>query len=305
MDDYLESIKKENIAGASVVSGRVLKVFENYAKTFDTDKSIGNFRDVLLKTGKEIIAAQPFMASNYRKINEIVQKLRESEKKCKKSKDCVNELLNIIKNIKDSDKKSKEHCIECGDKIIKNGSTILTFSYSSMVESVIKAAHKNKKDLHIIIGESRPMKEGKELARNISKIGIKITYTTDVVLPSLIEQCDMVFLGADWVAEDFFINKIGTKVLVNLAFEQKIPVYIFCISEKILSRKYYPKTIDDNDPKEIDKELNEIKNIRIFNPYFEKIDLHKVQGIITENGLLNIDEIQSICDSIVMDSDLI
>ena len=305
MDSSLNSLKENNINGAALITGKILDVFTDFARNFDSERASGEFRDEFIKISKEILSAQPYMASNYRRIDSILKKLKHLEEKYKKSKDCINALLDIIDEEIKSHTESTNVCISFGSKLIKDGCTILTYSCSSTVESIIRETYKEKKNIKVILSESRPVKEGLGFAERLSEAGIKVTYVVDIVLPSMVEKSGIILLGTDWVAEDFFVNKIGTRQIVEEAYIFKTPVYLFCTTEKILSGKYIYRSGDNHDPDEVDEKLAKNENIEIYNPYFERIDYKWLNGIVTEKGLTGIEDIQSICSNVTLESELI
>lgn len=58
---------------------------------------------------------------------------------------------------------AKKQITEEAQKKILDGDVILTYSCSSLVKSVLKVAHKSGKDFRVVIAESRPKLEGKEM----------------------------------------------------------------------------------------------------------------------------------------------
>ena len=93
-----------------------------------------------------------------------------------------------------------------------------------------------------------------------------------------------VFLGADALTKKGIINKIGSKVIAQIAHQNKIPVYIIADSWKFTNK---------NLPIE-QRHLNEIwdkapKNIKIKNPAFETVQKKLITKIITEKGTMTYD----------------
>ena len=99
------------------------------------------------------------------------------------------------------------------------------------------------------------------------------------------KKATRVFLGADALLKDGIINKIGSGVIVRIAREEKIPVYIVADSWKFTKKKI---------PIE-QRKLNEVwdkapKKIKIKNPAFEFVPEKYITGIITELGLMKYSE---------------
>ena len=63
-----------------------------------------------------------------------------------------------------------------GASKINNGDVILTHARSHVVEMIIKQAADEKKEFRVIVVDSRPKLEGKELLKALVAHGVKCTY---------------------------------------------------------------------------------------------------------------------------------
>ena len=141
------------------------------------------------------------------------------------------------------------------------GGRILTHSFSSTVYSAIKATAQQH-PIEVVATESRPLCEGKELAQMLTAQGISTTLIADEQALTLLPSCDAVWVGADTVAEEFFVNKVGTLAIAKAAHEGGIPLFVLCDSLKFLPEgREYPQST---------------------NPSFEKIPRCYVRAVITE-----------------------
>ena len=59
---------------------------------------------------------------------------------------------------------------------ITNGDVILTYAKSSVVEKTLLKAHGQGKRFKVIVVDSRPLFEGKNLARSLSQAGLEVQY---------------------------------------------------------------------------------------------------------------------------------
>jgi translation initiation factor 2B subunit (eIF-2B alpha/beta/delta family) len=167
-------------------------------------------------------------------------------------------------------------------KLIKNDSRIFTHCHSTNVIRALIYAHKKGKKFRIYNTETRPLFQGRKTAKELSDAGIKVTNFVDSAAAIAIKQCDAVFLGADALLQKTIINKVGSGMFSQIAFDHKIPVYIIADSWK-----YSPKNvkIEERAFKEV---WNPKKNkIHIENPAFEPISIKFVRGIISELGFMN------------------
>ena len=163
---------------------------------------------------------------------------------------------------------------------IKNNSFIATISYSGMVYDSICCAVEQGWQGAILIAESRPVLEGKSLAKDLSKLPIDIVYGTDCQVLSMLDDVEAVFIGADAVTRSCFINKTGTKALVSTLGRNK-KAYVLADMSKYFD---FPDSyeIPEMPPSEVWKKYP--AKIRVINKYFEKIPFKKNMVFINEYG---------------------
>ncbi len=172
-------------------------------------------------------------------------------------------------------------------KLLKNKEIIFTHCHSSNVINALIYAKKHNKKFEVINTETRPLFQGRKTAKELRKAGIKVTTFIDSGAKIAITkgkgncQVDEVFFGADALLENGVINKIGSDMFAEIAYENNVPVYIIADSWKFTNK----------DVQIEQRSLNEIwdkapKKIKIKNPAFEFINKKYISGIITELGLM-------------------
>jgi translation initiation factor 2B subunit (eIF-2B alpha/beta/delta family) len=131
--------------------------------------------------------------------------------------------------------------------------------------------------------------QGRKTARELSKAGIKVTDFIDSAAGIAISKqgnkdkiyVDMVFLGADALLDNSIINKVGSGMISEIAYDNKIPVYIIADSWKYAHKNVKIEERDFHevwDPKKY--------RIHIENPAFEAINPKFIKGIVTELGIM-------------------
>lgn len=127
---------------------------------------------------------------------------------------------------------------------IKDGDVILTYARygciqwyssprSSVVEKVLLRAHADGKDFSVVVVDSRPVLEGKNLLRMLSSVGIECTYLLLPALPSIITEVSTVFIGAHALhANGGVFSRAGTALVAMLASQHSIPVVVCCETYK-------------------------------------------------------------------------
>ncbi len=192
----------------------------------------------------------------------------------------------ILKHFSDSQNKINLYV----KKLIKKNDIIFTHCHSTNVVKSLIYSKKKKKDFQVYNTETRPLYQGRKTAKELKKAGIKVTTFVDSAAAIAIEKenkkdktyATKIFLGADALLKEGVINKIGSGLIAEIAYENKIPVYIIADSWK-----YSPKNIkiEQRDFNEVWK--NAPKHIKIKNPAFELIKRKYIKAIVSELGILN------------------
>ena len=281
--NLVEEIKNDHVSGASEISRKACSAFA----AFSTDvkaTSKEEYFDKLLKLGVELVLAQPHMASVFNLANSIsyhteellptlsVDELREFTKE--RAEGYYHNSLNSMQSI-----------AENGKVLIKDGSKVVTFSSSGSILSILKKAKEEGKTFQVTVCESRPMFEGRLLAKFLGSAGIPVTLITDAALGVFCQDATLFLVGADSVSETTFVNKVGTRYICLLSREYNIPLYVACERSKFISIGWRYKPEVSGDPQEVlDSEL---PNVKVENPYFEEIPLFYCQEVITNEGFLS------------------
>ena len=177
-------------------------------------------------------------------------------------------------------------------KLVKNNDAIFTHCHSTNVNNALIYAKKRGKKFEVYTTETRPLYQGRITALALRKARIKVTMFIDSAAAIAIEKenkrdkiyANKVFLGADALLNNGIINKVGSGLISEIAYNHKVPVYIIADSWKFTKRKV---------PIE-QRSLNEIwdrapKNIKIKNPAFEFVQKKYIKAVVSEFGILKYD----------------
>jgi ribose 1,5-bisphosphate isomerase len=192
-----------------------------------------------------------------------------------------NEILNHFSYSQDKINKSVFN-------LIKENDVIMIHCHSTSVVKALIYAKKKGKRFQVYNTETRPLFQGRITSTELSKVGIKVTMFADNAIDIALEKkqatkkVSKVFFGTDAILNNYIINKTGTGAIAELAYHNKIPVYVLADSWK-----YYPHKI-----KIEERNINEIwnkapKNIKIRNPAFELVEKKYIKAIISEYGILD------------------
>jgi ribose 1,5-bisphosphate isomerase len=89
---------------------------------------------------------------------------------------------------------------------------------------LLKRAKQSGKKFEIICTETRPVFQGRFTAREMLDLGVKTTMIVDSASRFLMNDADLVIVGADAItSEGNVINKIGTSMIALAAYEHDSP----------------------------------------------------------------------------------
>ena len=162
---------------------------------------------------------------------------------------------------------------------LKDFESVITISRSGTVLEILKLWYKKNKRIEVIVCESRPMFEGRLLAIDLVKEGIKVKLITDAMMGLYINEVDAAIIGADDVLKNGnIINKVGSKALALLSRDQKKPVYVLSSKSKFSNQKYY--RLKSENPNEVWNKKS--KKLSIQNIYFEEIEKKLITKVVTD-----------------------
>lgn len=114
--------------------------------------------------------------------------------------------------------------------------TILTHSHSGVIIAVLRNLLSKGYLIDVIQTNSEPGGEGLIQAKAIEQLGINVIIIKDEDLANSIDQVDCCFLGVDQYDENSFVNKLGSKAIVEIATQFNKPVYVLGDSRKKIDR---------------------------------------------------------------------
>ncbi|KAF9430053.1 hypothetical protein BGZ94_008487 [Podila epigama] len=120
---------------------------------------------------------------------------------------------------------------------IQDGDVILTYARSSVVQGLLLAAHAKGIRFRVIVVDSRPRFEGKQLLRALASAGVSCTYVLLTAIGHVMREVNKVILGAhSLLSNGALYSRAGTAVVAMSAHERKIPVIVCCETYKFSDR---------------------------------------------------------------------
>ncbi|MBZ9571656.1 S-methyl-5-thioribose-1-phosphate isomerase [Methanobrevibacter sp. TMH8] len=242
------------------------------------------------KVAKEIKASRPTAINLFWAVDRVLA-----------SDDFLKEALDMYKEDIDTNLAIGRH----GAEVILDGDTILTHCNAGALAcvdygtalGVVRSAYHEGKDINVICDETRPLGQGARLSvweMQQEKIPVKLI--PDVAAGYLMQQGEInkVVIGADRVAHDGIVNKIGSLMVALSAKRFHVPFYVAA-----------PLSTFDHDISIYDTEIEERsseevihyggcricpKDTEVRNPAFDIVPKDLITGIITEKGIIDPDK---------------
>ncbi len=182
----------------------------------------------------------------------------------------------------DASRRAVVDCAAHAARSLGSGRTVITHSLSSTVLEVCRSLKDD--GLRVIVTESRPLEEGRQLAERLSIWNVPTLYITDAQMGLFVARADTALVGADSVlADGSVVNKAGTSLLALAAREQGVPFYVCCESFKWREAGEPPPELEEMAPAELG--VPAWPGVTVRNVYFDITPARLVSVWIDETGV--------------------
>ena len=180
---------------------------------------------------------------------------------------------------------------------IKDGDIIMTYAKSHVVESAFIEAVRKGKSFKVIVVDSRPLFEGKNLARTLAELGVEVQYGLTNGIDRVVKSATKVLLGAHaMMSNGRLYSRIGTALVAMSAKEAAVPVIVCCESIKFTDRVALDSFVHNElaPPDELLLQRSssglanwrEVPNLHLLNLLFDVSPAEYITMVITEYGSL-------------------
>lgn len=181
---------------------------------------------------------------------------------------------------------------------IRDGDVILTYAKSSTVQQALLEAFLQGKKFRVIVMDSRPLFEGKNLARALADLGLKVEYSLMHAISHTVKDATKVFLGAHaMMSNGRLYSRAGNAIVAMMANHADIPVIVCCESVKFTDRVALDSIVANEvaPPDELliqgsgSTELSkwqETPNLQLLNLMYDLTPAEYINMVITEYGSL-------------------
>ena len=281
---YLKEIESDLTHGSSWLAARAAEILVEASDSFKKG-DVEDYISFLKFYAKRLACTRPSMFAIENAVAYLLGRVMEGYSRSL-DVEALKELLRseVKKWLKAKDEAFKR-CVEHTTNIFKEGSKVLTHSFSSTVLEALKKAS-SKVKLDVYVSESRPLYEGRAMAKELVKSGCKVTLITDASLGHFAKEVDLAVTGADTISADgSVINKMGTYLLALAAKRASIPFYVAAETLKIgVSTLFSKPRLEERSPSQVHKGL---KGLKVRNIYFDITPPDLITKIICEHGFVD------------------
>lgn len=281
----LQAIREDNSSGASELVHRAVQCVILFSET-SRAASPSHFQRDLLDFMEKLTGSQPTMAPFLNLANVVLMSI-EQAKHVDGMKEAIGEAAHaFLRGLREIPRRIAIHAM----RLLVDGGSILTHSYSSTVFESIRFASSRGRSLKVICTEARPALEGVKLARKLAAEGAEVHLVVDSTPPSLLGEIDLLLTGGDALTPLGLVNKVGTYGLALAAKAHGVPFYALCGTDKILTEELGQRLrIEPKEPGEVLPQPH--PGVEVINRYFDITPVELLAGVITEEGVWGEDEL--------------
>jgi len=294
LDDVIEAIKSMRVRGAPLLGVMGALGLALIAVKL-RDKRRGEIINELKVAGKKLKMARPTAVNLSWGVNEVLEAVN-------KSTDPIKAAIDTAVKIMNEDIEVNRKIADVGQEIINDGDIILTHCNTGSLATVsigtalgiIIHAYKLGKKIHVYFTETRPLLQGSRLtAFELMKAGVPATLICDTAVGHVLQVkgINKIIVGADRIlADGTTYNKIGTFQIAVLAKEMGIPFYVAAPTStfdlKSTEKDVIIEERSHDEVKYIHGKLIAPKEIKVYNPAFDKTPGRYITAFITEKGVI-------------------
>lgn len=296
--EVAEAIRNMVVRGAPAIGvaaamGLALAAHRSRAKTKE------RLLEELESAAEKLVATRPTAVNLMWGLSKILESARGLSGDIKTVKKA---LIDKAIEMTDDDVQANLRIGEYGASLIADGDTVLTHCNAGALATVgygtalapIRTAIRQGKHVKVLADETRPRLQGARLtAFELSRDRIPVMVITDgmagyVMAKGLVQK---IIVGADRIVGDGVFNKIGTYTLAIAARYHRIPFYVAApMSTFDPVNSSDAVKIEERSSREV-THISDVrvvpKNVEVMNPAFDFTPLSLVDAIITDKGVLN------------------
>ena len=170
--------------------------------------------------------------------------------------------------------------------LLQGRERVVVFSYSSTVTAALASTGVRPQ---VLTHRGHPIDDGLKSADFLHSKGFQVTLTSDLCLPGMLKEGDVVLTGCDAITVSGMVNRSGTYPLLLAARDRDVPVVVLTDESKLLPAPLESFLEVREAPAE--EMLPGGAEYRVRHFYFEMVPLSLVSVVITPNRDIAVSEL--------------
>jgi translation initiation factor 2B subunit (eIF-2B alpha/beta/delta family) len=273
----VETVATDETHGSAYVSARALEVLRDEAAL--AAERNGDY-DGLVSLARDLRDARPSLQAVANRVDRAMATADETPGGVERAATAV------LEQALSATDRVAEHAAPLTD------GCVLTLSRSGTVAAALDRARPRE----VLVMESRPAREGVDVAEALAD-ETDVTLFVDAAVAHVLgtRDVDRVLVGADAVLpEGRVVNKVGTRTAAIAAARADVPVYALCSRDKVVPDVDEP----DFEPGDPEAVYDGDAEVDVANPTFDVTPADLIAGVVTENGVLDADEVGAVAEEL-------
>ena len=283
IDKKIDALARDRSHGASQLASSAIKVLINVCKR-SKEKDPSELASAVRQTALSLAKVRPSMAPIRNWSLVFSQRFHEKINDTTSFSEAQQQGILLGEELLAQQQRFVELQVKAAPAILKNCKSLLTLSYSSTVESILRYGLPSS--CRLVIAESRPLMEGRRLFKNLEHIFADLRMITDAQMGLAIPNTDLVLVGADTILADLaVVNKAGTYLSALVAHTHSRDFFVAADTYKINA------AVDSGNcmlEAKSGRELWPNHEKHCDNIYFDITPAKLISGFVTEEGILDV-----------------
>ena len=283
VEKKIDAMARDRSHGAAQLASSAIKILVSVCKRC-SGKDLGQLASAVRQTALSLAKVRPSMAPIrnwslvfshrfHEKINDTTSLSEGQQQGVLLGEELLAEQQRLV-----------ELQVKAARAILKNCKSLVTLSYSSTVESILRYGLPSS--CRIVIAESRPLMEGRRLFKNLEHIFTDLRVITDAQMGLAIPKTDLVLVGADTILADLaVVNKTGTYLSALVSHSHSRDFFVAADTYKINAAMDSVNCVLES---KSGRELWPNHEKHCDNVYFDITPAKLISGFVTEEGILDV-----------------
>ena len=283
IEKKIDALAKDRSHGAAQLATSAVKILMDVCRR-SRGKDVGQLVTSVRQTALSLAKVRPSMAPIRNWSLVFCHRLQEKMNDRISYSEAQQRGILLGEQLLKEQQKIVELQVKASRAILKNRDSVLTLSYSSTVESILK--HGLPPACRVVIAESRPLMEGRRLFENLKHISADLRMITDAQMGLAIPSTDLVLVGADTILGDLgVVNKTGTYLSALVSHSHGRDFFVAADTYKInVAMDSSSSVLESKSGKEVWPQHEK----QCDNVYFDVTPAELVSGFVTEEGVLDV-----------------